>query len=84
MNLTNSINALNTIATLKNVVSNDDFGAQGDLVRKLKAEGAPEVDVKKEVQELKARKKVFSLDVSLIFHCYLVSLEFFVILESTV
>uniref|UniRef100_A0A0P4WLY7 Glycine--tRNA ligase n=1 Tax=Scylla olivacea TaxID=85551 RepID=A0A0P4WLY7_SCYOL len=30
---------------------------QGDLVRKLKAEGAPEVDVKKEVQELKARKK---------------------------
>ncbi|KAK8394968.1 hypothetical protein O3P69_006031 [Scylla paramamosain] len=30
---------------------------QGDLVRKLKAEGAPEVDIKKEVQELKARKK---------------------------
>lgn len=31
---------------------------QGDLVRKLKADGAPEVDVKKEVQELKSRKKV--------------------------
>ncbi|MPC33173.1 Glycine--tRNA ligase [Portunus trituberculatus] len=30
---------------------------QGDLVRKLKAEGAPEMDIKKEVQELKARKK---------------------------
>lgn len=31
---------------------------QGDLVRKLKADGAPEVDIKKEVQELKNRKKV--------------------------
>lgn len=31
---------------------------QGDLVRKLKADGAPEMDVKKEVQELKNRKKV--------------------------
>lgn len=30
---------------------------QGDLVRKLKADGAPEMDVKKEVQELKSRKK---------------------------
>ncbi|KAG0720964.1 Glycine--tRNA ligase [Chionoecetes opilio] len=30
---------------------------QGDLVRKLKADGAPEVDVKREVQQLKARKK---------------------------
>lgn len=27
-------------------------------MRKLKAEGAPEVDVKREVQELKNRKKV--------------------------
>ncbi|XP_045596078.2 glycine--tRNA ligase isoform X2 [Procambarus clarkii] len=32
--------------------------AQGDLVRQLKASGAPEVDVKREVQELKNRKKV--------------------------
>ncbi|XP_050088159.1 glycine--tRNA ligase [Anopheles aquasalis] len=31
---------------------------QGDLVRKLKAEGAPEIDVKKAVNELKARKKI--------------------------
>nr|CAH7749236.1 unnamed protein product [Callosobruchus chinensis] len=31
---------------------------QGDLVRKLKAEGAPDIDVKKAVAELKARKKV--------------------------
>lgn len=31
---------------------------QGDLVRKLKAEGAPDLDVKKAVAELKARKKV--------------------------
>ncbi|XP_041778292.1 glycine--tRNA ligase [Anopheles merus] len=31
---------------------------QGDLVRKLKSEGAPEIDVKKAVNELKARKKV--------------------------
>lgn len=31
---------------------------QGDLVRKLKADGAPEIDVKKAVNELKARKKV--------------------------
>ncbi|XP_053693469.1 glycine--tRNA ligase [Sabethes cyaneus] len=31
---------------------------QGDLVRKLKAEGSPEIDVKKAVNELKARKKV--------------------------
>ncbi|KAK4302841.1 hypothetical protein Pmani_025097 [Petrolisthes manimaculis] len=30
---------------------------QGDLVRKLKADGAPEIDVKKQVQELKNRKK---------------------------
>lgn len=31
---------------------------QGDLVRKLKSEGAPEIDVKKAVNELKARKKI--------------------------
>ena len=31
---------------------------QGDLVRKLKAEGASEIDVKKAVNELKARKKL--------------------------
>ncbi|XP_062548703.1 glycine--tRNA ligase isoform X2 [Armigeres subalbatus] len=31
---------------------------QGDLVRKLKADGAPEIDVKKAVNELKARKKI--------------------------
>ena len=31
---------------------------QGDLVRSLKAEGAPDIDVKKAVAELKARKKV--------------------------
>lgn len=31
---------------------------QGDLVRKLKVDGAPEIDVKKAVAELKARKKV--------------------------
>ncbi|XP_042216457.1 glycine--tRNA ligase-like isoform X2 [Homarus americanus] len=30
---------------------------QGDIVRKLKTDGAPEVDVKREVQELKSRKK---------------------------
>lgn len=30
---------------------------QGDLVRKLKEDGAPELDVKKAVQELKARKQ---------------------------
>lgn len=31
---------------------------QGDLVRKLKTDGAPEIDVKKAVAELKARKKL--------------------------
>lgn len=31
---------------------------QGNLVRKLKADGAPEIDVKKAVNELKARKKL--------------------------
>lgn len=31
---------------------------QGDLVRKLKADGAPEIDVKRAVAELKTRKKV--------------------------
>ncbi|CAH1998824.1 unnamed protein product [Acanthoscelides obtectus] len=31
---------------------------QGDLVRKLKAEGAPDLDVKKAVAELKTRKKL--------------------------
>ncbi len=31
---------------------------QGDLVRTMKADGAPELDVKKAVAELKARKKV--------------------------
>jgi glycyl-tRNA synthetase len=31
---------------------------QGDLVRKLKADGAPELDVKKAVAELKQRKKI--------------------------
>merc|ERR1719244_638546 len=31
---------------------------QGDLVRNLKAQGAPDIDVKKAVAELKARKKV--------------------------
>ncbi|XP_064455487.1 glycine--tRNA ligase-like [Ornithodoros turicata] len=31
---------------------------QGDLVRKLKDDGAPELDVKKAVNELKARKKI--------------------------
>ena len=31
---------------------------QGDAVRDLKAAGAPELDVKKAVNELKARKKV--------------------------
>lgn len=31
---------------------------QGDLVRKLKQDGAPELDVKKAVAELKTRKKV--------------------------
>lgn len=30
---------------------------QGDLVRKMKADGMPEVDIKREVQVLKARKK---------------------------
>lgn len=34
------------------------FYFQGDLVRKLKADGAPELDVKKAVAELKTRKKV--------------------------
>ena len=31
---------------------------QGDYVRKLKADGAPELDVKKAVAELKLRKKL--------------------------
>ena len=31
--------------------------AQGDLVRKMKSDGVPDVDVKKAVVELKARKK---------------------------
>ena len=31
---------------------------QGDLVRKLKSDGAPEIDVKRAVNELKVRKKV--------------------------
>lgn len=31
---------------------------QGDLVRKLKQDGAPEIDVKRAVNELKARKKI--------------------------
>ncbi|XP_017784623.1 PREDICTED: glycine--tRNA ligase isoform X2 [Nicrophorus vespilloides] len=31
---------------------------QGDLVRKLKADGAPDLDIKKAVAELKARKKI--------------------------
>lgn len=31
---------------------------KGDLIRKLKADGAPELDVKKAVAELKARKKI--------------------------
>lgn len=31
---------------------------QGDLVRKLKSDGAPEIDVKKAVAELKQRKKI--------------------------
>lgn len=31
---------------------------KGDLVRKLKADGAPDLDVKKAVAELKARKKI--------------------------
>ena len=30
---------------------------QGDVVRKMKADGAPELDVKKAVAELKTRKK---------------------------
>ncbi|KAH9369689.1 hypothetical protein HPB48_007656 [Haemaphysalis longicornis] len=35
-----------------------NLSSQGDLVRKLKESGAPELDVKKAVNELKARKKV--------------------------
>lgn len=31
---------------------------QGNLVRKLKADGAPELDVKRAVAELKVRKKI--------------------------
>lgn len=34
------------------------FVKQGDLVRSLKANGAPELDVKKAVAELKVRKKI--------------------------
>lgn len=37
------------------------FQFQGDLVRQLKTDGAPEIDVKREVQELKNRKKVSGL-----------------------
>ncbi|XP_058452820.1 glycine--tRNA ligase isoform X2 [Malaya genurostris] len=41
------------LAPLRNAVKE-----QGDLVRKLKSENAPEIDVKKAVNELKARKKI--------------------------
>lgn len=34
------------------------FSYQGDIVKKLKASGAPEIDVKKAVAELKLRKKL--------------------------
>lgn len=34
------------------------FSFQGDLVRKLKVDGAPALDVKKAVAELQARKKI--------------------------
>lgn len=38
-------------------------GAQGDLVRQMKVDGAPDVDVTKAVAELKARKKVLEAKV---------------------
>lgn len=38
-------------------------GAQGDLVRQMKADGAPDVDVTKAVAELKARKKILEAKV---------------------
>lgn len=37
---------------------------QGDLVRQMKQDGAPEVDVTKAVAELKARKKALEAKVS--------------------
>lgn len=46
---------------------NDEFNCflstQGDLVRKLKAENAPDVDVNKAVAELKARKRILEAKV---------------------
>lgn len=41
------------------------FVGQGDLVRKLKEDKAPQVDVDKAVAELKARKRVLEAKVSL-------------------
>lgn len=38
-------------------------GAQGDLVRQMKADGAPDVDITKAVAELKARKKLLEAKV---------------------
>ena len=60
------------------------FFGQGDLVRKLKEDKAPQVDVEKAVAELKARKRILEAKVSLgslernisryrIAHLYLVS-----------
>lgn len=41
------------------------FVDQGDLVRKLKEDKAPQVDVDRAVAELKARKRVLEAKVSL-------------------
>lgn len=46
-------NVLNGVTNGENCL----FLWQGDLVRKLKQDGAPEIDVKRAVNELKARKK---------------------------
>lgn len=43
------------------------FFFQGDLVRQMKQEGAPEVDVTKAVAELKARKKALENKASYLF-----------------
>lgn len=48
------------------------LGAQGDLVRQMKADGAPDVDVTKAVAELKARKKTLEAKVwCCLAQCYL-------------
>lgn len=40
------------------MIVSSPFSLKGDYVRKLKADGAPELDVKKAVAELKLRKKL--------------------------